>query len=129
MNVPVYSPVMFAELKIRGLLPALVVALQFAVLPCAMAMQSVGDCEHCDGAERPSHCMVAADESAVDAGLNSPDRLGAVPPSGGVFSILLLPAAPQVLQRAESAAAAIARRSGRHGGDPPLHLLYGHFLN
>ena len=120
---------MFAELKIRGLLPALVVALQFAVLPCAMAMQSGGDCEHCDSAERPSHCMVAADESAVDAGLNSRDRLGAVPPSADVFSLLPLPAAPRILQRAESAAAAIARRSGRHGGDPPLHLLYGHFRN
>lgn len=120
---------MFADLKIRGLLPALVVALQFAVLPCAMAMQSAGDCEHCDGAERPSHCMVTADESAVDAGLNAHDRSGAVPPSADVFSILPLPAAPRILHRAESGAVAIARRTGRHGGDPPLNLLYGNFRN
>ena len=58
---------MFDRRKIRGLLPALVVALQFAVLPCVMAMpmESAGDCEHCGGAERPSHCMIAADEVAA----------------------------------------------------------------
>ena len=58
---------MFASLKIRALLPALMVVAQFGVLPCVMAMpmDSAGDCEHCDTAERPSHCMVAADPSAV----------------------------------------------------------------
>ena len=122
---------MFAGLKLRALLPALIVAVQFAVLPCVMAMpmESAGDCEHCDSAVRESHCMVAADESAVDAGLNSHDRLRAAPPSGDVFSIVPLPAVPQTLQRAESGAIAIARRTGRHSGDPPLNLLYGNFLN
>ena len=120
---------MFAELKIRGLLPALVVALQFAVLPCAMAMQSGGDCEHCDTAARPSHCMVAADQSAVDANIGSHDRLRDAPPSADVFSVLPWPAVPRTLQRAESGATAIARRTGRHSGDPPLNLLYGSFLN
>lgn len=129
MNAPVYSSGMFAGLKVRGLLPALVVAVQFAVLPCGMAMQPADDCEHCDGAGRPSHCVVAADEFAIDAGLNAHDRLGSVPPSAEVFSIQPLPAAARIMQRAESAAVAIARRTGRHGGDPPLHLLYGHFLN
>jgi len=120
---------MFARLKIRGLLSALVVALQFAVLPCVMAMpmRSAGDCEHCGGAERPSHCMVAADEVAADAGLNSHDRLRAAPPSADVFSILPLPAVPQLLHSVEPGAITIARRTGRHSGDPPLNLLYDTF--
>ncbi|MFZ1625512.1 MAG: hypothetical protein WAU48_12145 [Gammaproteobacteria bacterium] len=120
---------MFDRRKIRGLLPALVVALQFAVLPCVMAMpmESAGDCEHCGGAERPSHCMIAADEVAADAGLNSRDRLRAVPPSADVFSLQPLPVVPQLLHTLEPAAIAIARRTGRHSGDPPLNLLYGTF--
>ena len=122
---------MFASLKIRALLPALMVVAQFGVLPCVMAMpmDSAGDCEHCDTAERPSHCMVAADPSAVDANISANGRLRDVPPSAEVFSILPLPAVPQTLQRAESGPTAIARRTGRHSGDPPLHLLYGSFLN
>lgn len=123
---------MFAGLKIRALLPALIVAAQFVVLPCVMAMPmepAAGDCEHCDPAARPSHCMVAADQSAVDANAGSHDRLRTVPPSTDVFSILPLPAVPWTLRRAESGAIAIARRTGRHSGDPPLNLLYGSFLN
>jgi hypothetical protein len=122
---------MFAGLKLRALLPALIVAAQFAVLPCAMAMpmESAGDCEHCDTAARPSHCMVAADQSAVDANIGSHDRLRDAPPSADVFSVLPWPAVPRTLQRAESGATAIARRTGRHSGDPPLNLLYGSFLN
>jgi hypothetical protein len=122
---------MFAGLKTRALLPALLVAAQFAVLPCVMAMpmESGGDCEHCDTAERPSHCMVAADESAVDQNAGSRDRLRAAPPAADVFRIVPLPAVPRTLQRAESGTTAIARRTGRHSGDPPLNLLYGTFLN
>ena len=122
---------MFVGMKSRGLLPALVVALQFAVLPCVMAMpmQSAGDCEHCDGAIRQSHCMVATDQSAVDAGLNAHDPLRPAPPSGDVFSILPLPVRPLVLHHRESGAIGIARRTGRHSGDPPLNLLYGNFRN
>jgi hypothetical protein len=122
---------MFAGPKLRSLLPALIVVAQFAVLPCVMAMpmESVGDCEHCDTAERPSHCMVAADQPAVDANTSSHDRLRDAPPFADVFSILPLPAVPWTLQRAESGATAIARRTGRHSGDPPLNLLYGSFLN
>lgn len=118
-------------MKVRGLLPALVVALQFAVLPCVMAMpmQPAGDCEHCDGAARQSHCMVATDQSVVDAGLNAREPLHPVPPAAEAFSILPLPVVPQVLQRAESGAIGIARRTGRHSGDPPLNLLYGNFRN
>jgi hypothetical protein len=51
-----------------------------------------------------------------------------VPLSGDIFSILPLPAVPQTLQPAESGSTAIARRTGRHSGDPPLNLLYGSFL-
>lgn len=123
---------MFVGLKIRTLLPALVVAAQFAVLPCVMAMpmpmESAGDCEHCDSVARQSHCMVAADEMAADADRYSHGRLRAAPPSGDVLSILPLPPVPQLLRRAESGAIAIARRTGRHSGDPPLNLLYGSFL-
>lgn len=121
---------MFAGQKLRALLPALIVAAQFAVLPCVMAMPmaSAGDCEHCDSAARPSHCMVAADGSALDATGNSHDRLRAAPPSNDVFSILPLPAVPQTLHRTESGATAIARHTWRHSGDPPLNLLYGSFL-
>lgn len=122
---------MFPGLKLRALLPALIVAAQFAVLPCAMAMpmESADDCEHCDTAARPSDCMAAADQPAVDANTSSHDRLRDAPPSAAVFSILPLPAVPRTLQRAESGATAIARRTGRHSGDPPLNLLYGSFLN
>lgn len=122
---------MFVRLKLRTLLPALVVAAQFAVLPCVMAMpmpmESAGDCEHCDGAAAQSHCMVAASESVADADFNSQGRLRAAPPSADVFSILPLPAVPRLLQWAESGATVIARRTGRHSGDPPLNLLYGTF--
>ncbi len=115
----------------RRLLPAIAVVLQFAVLPCVMAMpmQSAGDCEHCDSAVRQSHCMVASDESAVDAGINSQDRLRAAPPFADVFSLAPLPVAPQTLDFTGSAATRIARRTGRHSGDPPLNLLYGNFRN
>lgn len=122
---------MCAWLKIRRLLPAIVVVLQFAVLPCVMAMpaESAGDCEHCDSAARQSHCTVAADESAADAGIHSQDRLRAVPPSADVFGLAPLPLAPQVLDYAGSGATSIARSTGRHSGDPPLNLLYGNFRN
>lgn len=121
---------MLAGLKMRALLPAFILVAQFAVLPCVMAMptESAGDCEHCDSAARPSHCLVAAEESAVDAGINAPDRLRAAAPSDDVFSFLPLPAAPRALLRAESGATAIARRTGRHSGDPPLNLLHDRFL-
>jgi hypothetical protein len=116
--------------KMQALLPVLALGLQFAIAPCAMAMsmESAGDCEHCDSLERPAWCMVAADQSAADADCNPHDRLRAGPPANGVSGLLPLPAVPQTLQRAESSADAIARRTGRHSGDPPLNLLYGSFL-
>lgn len=131
MNMRVYSRKVSVELKMRVLLPVLMLGLQFAVSPCAMAMpmESSGDCEHCDSVDRPSNCIVAAVHTAVDADSNSKDRLRAAPPSGGLAGILPLPAVPQTLQRAEYGAIAIARRTGRHSGDPPLHLLHGIFLN
>jgi hypothetical protein len=121
---------MFVGLKMQALLPVLALGLQFAMAPCAMAMpmESAGDCEHCDDSERPSYCMVAADQSAADADSNQRDRLRVASSSDGMFQLLPLPAVPQTLQRAGSGADAIARRTGRHSGDPPLNLLYGSFL-
>jgi hypothetical protein len=122
---------MFAGLKMHALLPVLMLGLQFVMSPCALAMpmEPDGDCEHCDSADRPAYCMVAADESAADVDINLRGRLRAAPPSSGACDILSLPAVPQTLLRAESGATAIARRTGRHSGDPPLNLLYGSFLN
>lgn len=121
---------MLAGLKIRTLLLALALGLQFVIAPCALAMpmESADDCEHCGSVDRPSDCMVAADQSAADADFNPRDRQRAGPPSEEVSRLLPLPAVPQTLQRAESGADAIARRTGRHSGDPPLNLLYGNFL-
>lgn len=123
---------MFVGLKMQALLPVLALGLQFAMAPCAMAMpmpmQPAGDCEHCDSLERPAYCMVAADQSAADADGHPHDRLRATPPSNLVFRLLPLPAVPQTLQFAGSGTDAIARRTGRHSGDPPLNLLYGSFL-
>lgn len=120
---------MCAWSKIRRLLPAIAVVLQFAVLPCVMAMpvEAADDCEHCDGAARQSHCMVASDESVADTGINSRDRLGAAPPSADAFSLAPLPVVPQALDFTGSAATRIGRHTGRHSGDPPLNLLYGNF--
>lgn len=125
---------MFVGLKMQALLPVLALGLQFAMAPCAMAMpmpmpmEPAGDCEHCDSLERPAYCLVAADQSAADADCNPHDRLRATPPADLVFRLLPLPAVAQTLQFAGTGAEAIARRTGRHSGDPPLNLLYGNFL-
>jgi hypothetical protein len=111
---------------------ALIGALHFVAVPCAMAM-TVADapapCEHCpsDGDAMP--CLITAvDPAAVDAA-PAPGR--SRPAVASVTELMLPPPVAELLIGLQPANPAhrIALATGRHTGDPPLTVLYQNFRN
>lgn len=118
--------------KLRRFLPAILVAVHFIAVPCAMAVTAASEgppCEHCDAALDQSPCMVSAAEPA--SGDQGPvTASGRPPPSRDVLLLRLpLPARTDSSLLLESPARSIGRLTGRHAGDPPLHVAFGKFLN
>lgn len=117
--------------KARGLLVALVASLHFLAVPCAMAMTAPpddgGGCEHCDVVIGDSPCIVATDGGCTDETLARADRFRDPPaPADLPAAVEPFPTdAASSLERARPASVS----PGRHPGDPPLHLLYGHLRN
>lgn len=114
----------------RRLFAAILAALHLVAAPCVMAMAAASGeepCEHCEPGQDMAPCASTATDVGQDDGAPVPGRCR-LPDPPGAFA--LLPAPPALAGRLPAAPVErIGRETGRHTGDPPLHLLYGKFLN
>jgi hypothetical protein len=112
--------------RLRGLLAALLGVLHLGAVPCAMALAAASsgqDCEHCVGVSSQAPCMSSAEVTTGAQACPAPDRVGAQPRSS--TPLLILPVAvPEIDALPANPALAQALRTGRHSGDPPLHLRH-----
>ena len=111
---------------------AILAALHFVAAPCVMAMTAAGGeepCEHCHAGLDLAPCASTATDPGNDDVAPAPGR-NRLPDPPGVMALLPVPVMPVVAGLSPAGPAErIGRETGRHTGDPPLHVLYGKFLN
>ena len=116
----------------RRLSLAILAALHFVAAPCMMAMAAAAGgepCEHCDAGRDIAPCATTATDPGNDDGTPGPGRYR-LPDPPGVIALLPAPDMPEAPGLSPAGSAdLIGRETGRHTGDPPLHILYGKFLN
>lgn len=95
-------------------------------VPCAMALAADGPaapCEHCAGSGDPAPCLSAGGTMSLAQPGPVRDAAAPRPPAVPLLHWTIPPApasTPPPLSRTAAAA------TGRHAGDPPLHLRFGH---